>query len=102
MPYTNIFSFIFENFLIWIIFGIAIGFIVYLIDRRAVKDLENTLFFGVLGALTGGYVAQFTFKNVLKNLVNFQTLTLALIGGFVLSYIGVLITTKFIKRRGYG
>lgn len=85
------------NLLIWAVFGLAVGYIVHVIDPRDVKGgIFGTAILGILGALLGGYLASFIVGHAVKPF-SLEGFLMAVGGGLILAF----LSRFFFKDKGH-
>ncbi len=76
-----------ETIIAWIVLGFVAGYIIHLIDRRAVPGgLVATTVTGILGAIIGGFLGSFFFGVGVTGL-NVPSIIVAVIGGLILAFL---------------
>lgn len=73
------------NLILWVIWGIVVGYIVHKVDPGEVKGgIAATILLGIVGALLGGFLAPFIFQ-VSVNDFSLEGFVAALVGAFILT-----------------
>ncbi len=76
------------NILIWMVFGVIVGFIANLLDPNPLRGgLLGGLVLGVLGAILGGFLGDLLFGGIGLPGFNLSSFIVAAIGSLVLLFI---------------
>lgn len=86
-----------QNSILWLITGIIVGFLVYVIDIGNVRGaILGTILFGVSGSLIGGYITTPFFSALLGfSLIGFLA---AVVGSVILSLLERVLTHSFLPQ----
>lgn len=76
-----------ETIVAWVVLGFVAGYIVHLLDRRAVPGgIVVTAITGIIGAIIGGFLGSLFFGVTVTGL-NVPSIIIAVIGGLILSFL---------------
>lgn len=75
----------------WIIFGLIVGIISYIIDSKESEGgLAGAIILGILGAMLGGFLANLLFGIGISGF-NLSSLAIAVIGSLLLLFLGRVV-----------